>query len=108
MGICLIHRSAALEEYLADLDEIKIDLDRTKFKSDKITRRYVECTELYRVSVELEDQDDIIQAICDCPHDYGEFCKHQVAVFYTLRNDQDEDKPVEKSSGTERRAASTI
>ena len=40
----LIHRLAALEEYLADLDEIKIDLDRTKFKNDKITRRYVERT----------------------------------------------------------------
>ena len=40
----LIHRLAALEEYLADLDEIKTDLDRTKFKRDKITRRYVERT----------------------------------------------------------------
>ncbi len=58
----------------------------------------VEGTEMYRVSVELEDQGYIIQTICDCPYVYGEFCKHQVAVFYALRNDQNEDKPVKTSS----------
>jgi len=61
----------------------------------------VEGTELYRVLVELDNQGEVIQTICDCPYVYGEFCKHQVAVFYALRNEQNRDKLVATKSSRE-------
>jgi uncharacterized Zn finger protein len=48
----------------------------------------VEGTDFYRVLVELDNQGEIIHTSCDCPYVYGEFCKHQVAVFYALRKEQ--------------------
>lgn len=41
-------------------------------------------TEMYEVVVTLAG-DEIIASDCDCPYDYGEYCKHEVAVFYELR-----------------------
>lgn len=46
----------------------------------------VEGTEIYTVEVELDDEANIIDSQCDCPYDFGEFCKHQAAVFFALRN----------------------
>jgi len=58
----------------------------------------VEGTELYRVLVELDNQDEIIHTRCDCPYVYGEFCKHQVAVFYVLKKEQKKGIQVETGS----------
>jgi uncharacterized Zn finger protein len=30
--------------------------------------------------------DVIIEHECDCPYDYGDICKHKVAVFYQIRS----------------------
>lgn len=46
----------------------------------------VEGTETYTVDVELDESLNIVDTFCDCPYDMGEFCKHQVAVFLTLRD----------------------
>jgi hypothetical protein len=46
----------------------------------------VEGSELYTVEVELDDQADIVDSQCDCPYDWGEYCKHQTAVFFALRD----------------------
>ncbi len=46
----------------------------------------VEGTETYTVDIELDDGLNIVEALCDCPYDMGEFCKHQVAVFFTLKD----------------------
>lgn len=46
----------------------------------------VEGTELYTVDIELDDEGNILDTVCDCPYDMGEYCKHQVAVFLTLRD----------------------
>ncbi len=46
----------------------------------------VEGSELYTVEVELDDQADIVGSQCDCPYDWGEYCKHQAAVFFALRD----------------------
>lgn len=43
-------------------------------------------SELYTVEVELSDQGAIVDSRCDCPYDWGEYCKHQTAVFFALRN----------------------
>ena len=40
----------------------------------------------YTVTVKLSDSGDIIKSSCDCPYDYGMYCKHQAAVFYAVRS----------------------
>ena len=40
----------------------------------------------YDVYVELDQEHNVIDSECDCPYDYGPICKHQVAVFLTLRD----------------------
>jgi hypothetical protein len=51
----------------------------------------------YAVTVTLDRAGRVTETECDCPYDWGEYCKHQVAVFYALR----EGKPrwQEKSKG---------
>jgi len=39
----------------------------------------------YEVFVKLDGK-TISEHECDCPYDYGDVCKHKVAVFYTIRN----------------------
>lgn len=44
----------------------------------------VEGSEVYEVSVELDESVEIIHAKCDCPYDLGPICKHEAAVFFQL------------------------
>lgn len=41
-------------------------------------------SDIYTVYVKL-DGNDILEYECDCPYDWGDTCKHAVAVFYKLR-----------------------
>lgn len=41
----------------------------------------VEGSELYTVEVELDDQEEIADSQCDCPYDWGEYCKRQRRYF---------------------------
>ncbi|NJM52762.1 MAG: hypothetical protein HC846_04830 [Blastocatellia bacterium] len=41
-------------------------------------------SEIYTVYVKLNGN-EILEYECDCPYDYGNTCKHAVAVFYKLR-----------------------
>ena len=41
----------------------------------------------YTVKVTLSENGEITNTYCDCPYDMGEYCKHQAAVFYTLRDE---------------------
>ncbi len=38
----------------------------------------------YNIYVKLEGR-NIVEKSCDCPYDWGDTCKHEVAVFYKLR-----------------------
>lgn len=40
-------------------------------------------SEYYEVQIVLEN-DYIQKHFCDCPYDYGEFCKHEVAVLFSI------------------------
>ena len=42
-------------------------------------------SEKYSVYVKLKDK-TIVEHECDCPYDWGNVCKHKVAVFYSIRN----------------------
>ena len=46
-------------------------------------------TEDYLVTVKISDDGEILETYCDCPYDWSDFCKHQAAVFYALREELD-------------------
>lgn len=41
-------------------------------------------TSLYEVYVKITDK-IIVESFCNCPYDWGDTCKHEVAVYYKLR-----------------------
>lgn len=66
----------------------------------------VDGTEPYTVDVELDGEGNIKDTVCNCPYDMGEYCKHQAAVFLTLRdmkrNTAGEDsRPTPQSAATD-------
>ncbi|BBB91792.1 SWIM zinc finger family protein [Methylomusa anaerophila] len=67
-----------------------------KETDDNIYEAEVAGTELYLVNVELDGEANIIDTQCGCPYDMGEYCKHQVAVFFALR-DMKADHPQKDS-----------
>jgi uncharacterized Zn finger protein len=61
----------------------------------------VEGSEKYTVTARIDDEGEIFDSDCDCPYDWGEYCKHQSAVFYALRNQKQSGKGPEKSEPKE-------
>jgi uncharacterized Zn finger protein len=51
-------------------------------------------SEEYSVYIRVDTNDEITEHTCTCPYDWGEVCKHRVAVLYNRRNNQ-------KNSGAE-------
>ena len=43
-------------------------------------------TQLYEVTITLDDDREVEDSSCTCPYDWGEYCKHQVAALYALRH----------------------
>ncbi|MGD9909799.1 MAG: SWIM zinc finger domain-containing protein [Candidatus Izemoplasmatales bacterium] len=55
---------------------------------NKVGNRYsaiAHGTEKYQVEVVVDEDDEILDANCGCPYDFGNHCKHQVALFYAIR-----------------------
>jgi len=52
----------------------------------------VEGSEDYTVSVTISDNREILESFCDCPYDWGSYCKHQVAAFFALRKNGAQSK----------------
>lgn len=46
----------------------------------------VDGSEPYEVMIELDADGEIADHSCDCPYDWGEYCKHEVAVLLAIRN----------------------
>ena len=42
----------------------------------------------YTVNVRLTGKQKIIESYCDCPYDWGDVCKHEVAVYYYLKDSE--------------------
>ena len=59
----------------------------------------VEGSEENAVEVSLDENGEILDCYCDCPYDWGEYCKHEVAVFYALRNLKGSKKKRKKAKG---------
>ncbi len=43
-------------------------------------------SEEYSVFIKLGYKNTIIEHSCDCPYDWGNYCKHEVAVLYYIRD----------------------
>jgi len=93
------------------IDEIILERGRNYHKSSNIIHiEYsrnewvadVKGSDDYTVFVTLSDENDIINAECDCPFDWSEYCKHKVAVLYAIRNKFESGailaEPVEKKN----------
>lgn len=53
-------------------------------------------SEDYTIIIKLSETGDILAASCDCPYDFGMYCKHQAAVFYSLRKSWGETPAIPK------------
>ncbi|MEM8526307.1 MAG: hypothetical protein AAGG68_16820 [Bacteroidota bacterium] len=51
----------------------------------------------YTVNVRLAGNQTIIESECDCPYDWGDTCKHEVAVYYYLKNSKAYQKKLSKA-----------
>jgi tetratricopeptide (TPR) repeat protein len=49
----------------------------------------VEGSDLYSIEIKLNG-DEIVSWDCNCPYDYGDMCKHVVAVLLYIRDNRDE------------------
>ena len=46
----------------------------------------------------MNDDQKIIEHSCDCPYDWGDVCKHEVATIYYLKDSELYKQPIEKST----------
>ena len=50
----------------------------------------------YDVEIRLDEAGEIIYHDCDCPYDWGEYCKHEVAVLLSVREHLKQGKHMKK------------
>ncbi|MGB1205038.1 MAG: SWIM zinc finger family protein [Chitinophagales bacterium] len=55
-------------------------------------------TKNYSVSVRLNNSLEIVESSCSCPYDWGAYCKHEVAVFYHIKENNTLSSNTEDSS----------
>lgn len=96
-----------LSHFEQQIDERVMERGLDYFKKGKVSKlekaggnRYkakVAGTETYSVIIEVSQSDEIVDSYCDCPFDLGDFCKHQAAVLFTLKEQKAGGKPVQSS-----------
>jgi uncharacterized Zn finger protein len=62
----------------------------------------VDGSEIYEVEVRLDEDGEILDIAYDCPYDWGEICKHQVAVLLAVRKQLETEMVQELLSLAER------
>ena len=68
------------KSYFKDSDVAKVEkVDEGEFNA------VVFGTSIYDVYVRITEN-VIVESFCSCPYDWGDTCKHEVAVYYKLRN----------------------
>lgn len=69
----------------------------------------VEGSEIYTVFAELKADGEVLDLSCDCPYEWEEFCKHEAAVLYALREQEEivpsVEEPEQKQALPEQLAA---
>lgn len=54
-------------------------------REESVFTALVQGTEVYETKIVL-DGEEIADHLCDCPYDMGEFCKHETALLFAVRN----------------------
>ena len=54
----------------------------------------VDGSEEYTVFIKLDKDLNILDHSCDCPYDWGNICKHEVAVMYHIKYNQLYNQPL--------------
>jgi len=95
-----------LSSFDRDMDETIVKRGRDYFRKghvrdlelvdDGMWRALVEGTEAYDTRITLM-KDSITQHRCNCPYDLGQYCKHEVAVLYAIRERTQGDAGIEGS-----------
>ena len=84
-----------IDNFEHEVESVIVQRGRRYYRSGAVTecteedgevRAEVQGSENYRVRMEIDDDGTIGSHRCSCPYDYGEFCKHEVAVLYYLRD----------------------
>lgn len=66
--------------------------DRVKLsKRDDVWEGVVFGSQQYLVKVQLGQEETILTSQCNCPYDGGPVCKHEVAVYFELRDIEEEE-----------------
>lgn len=108
-----------LQDFEKQIDSVILKRGKEYFNNDsvefleEIKKGYwtanVSGTDEYTVEIQLGSKDNIKKCFCDCPYDYGDICKHIVAVLYAISEDKVIDitpKPVSKEKETKVRKPS--
>lgn len=89
-----------LQDFEQEIDDKIVDRGYAYYLEDLVTlagksgfdyRFQVFGSELYQVVVSLREDGDIALSYCDCPYTYGPICKHEVAVYFELRDLNDDE-----------------
>lgn len=64
-------------------DDAVLDIKKT---GDEEFTAEVEGSDIYEVTLNMDEDGDIYDISCDCPYDMGEYCKHEAAVLYAMRD----------------------
>lgn len=51
-------------------------------------------SEDYTVEIELEGNGTVIRSSCNCPYDWGDYCKHETAALFALREKYESEHDV--------------
>lgn len=84
-----------LATFDSELDEAIVKRGQRYFKNDHVRdleevddgrwRALVEGTEVYETTITITGG-VISHHRCDCPYDFGQYCKHEIAVLYAIRD----------------------
>ncbi|MGB4407227.1 MAG: SWIM zinc finger family protein [Sphaerochaeta sp.] len=69
------------EGYYLDGSVLSLEMPYPNHYSAKVAG-----SRIYQVTLVLDDDREIEEIACTCPYDWGEYCKHEVAVLYALRD----------------------
>ena len=87
-----------LQDFEKQIDSVILKRGKEYFNNnsveflEEINKGYwtanVSGTDEYTVEIQLGSNDSIKKCFCDCPYDYGDICKHIVAVLYAISEDK--------------------
>lgn len=88
-----------LADFEGYMEQVIVDRGRKYFEEGRVERiqeleenhfaAEVDGSDLYTVHVNLDENGEIVDTVCNCPYDMGDYCKHQASVFFALKSERD-------------------